>query len=168
MPRKDVERKKVKISVIPPPESSLKHIDNVFIVVTEAFCPNGHNLIGPGNEDFDGYPGISLQISDGEKSGILYVSPIHGDGTKKGLVNWKDGQKLTICCPHCGVRIPRLAGCHCSPSSPMNGDLLKLYTTAALNDSHIMAFCNVWGCRRSRTIDNWNIISEYFDGVLTD
>jgi hypothetical protein len=168
MPRKDVQRKKLKISVIPPADSSLKHVDNVFIVVTEAFCPNGHRLISPDNEEFDGYPGIRLQISDGEKTGILFVSPIHGDGTKKGMTDWKDGQKLTITCPYCGTGIPRLAGCHCYPDSPSSGDLLKLFTTPSLNDSHIMAFCNVWGCPRSRTIDNWNVISEYFCGELTD
>ena len=162
------QRPTLKISEIPPPDSSIKHVDNVHIVLTEAYCPAGHNLISDDNETFDGYPGIRLKISDDTKSGILFVSPFHGDGTKQGEQNWKTGQKLHVSCPYCDAPIPRLAGCHCDPHSDVDGDLLKLYTTPALNDSHIMAFCNVWGCPRSRTIDNWNLVSEYFCGELTD
>lgn len=168
MAKQDVEHHNVKISVMPPAESTLKQVDNVFIVITEAYCPNGHNLILPDNDEFDGYPGIKMKIVSSTDSGILYASPFHGDGTKKGKQDWKQGEKLEIHCPECDILLPKLAKCHCSMDSAEDGDLVKLYTSADLNDSHILAFCNVWGCRRSRTIDNWNIISEYLDGQITD
>jgi hypothetical protein len=168
MAKQDVEQHKVKISIIPPPESTLKHVDDVFIVITEAYCPNGHNLITDDNEKFDEYPGIKLKIISKDKSGYLYISPFHGDASKKGDCNWNSGEKLEIRCPVCDVVLPTMARCHCTTDNNQNGDLIKLHTSRALSDSHVLAFCNVWGCRRSRTIDNWNIISEYLDGQISD
>ena len=168
MAKKDVDQERVKISAPPPLESTIKQIDDVFIIITEAYCPNGHNLISDDNEEFDGYPGIKVFLKSDTNEGIVYLSPIHGDGTKKGNQDWKDGQKIQFFCPICNVPLPTFAKCHCSFESGQHGDLVKLFTSSDLSDSHILALCNVWGCRRSRTIDNWNIISEFLDGQITD
>ena len=168
MAKKDVDQGRVKISAPPPLESTIELIDDVFIIMTEAYCPNGHNLISDENEEFDGYPGIKVLLKSDDNDGIVYLSPIHGDGTKKGDQNWKDGQKIQFFCPICNVALPTFAKCHCSFENGQQGDLVKLFTSSDLSDSHILALCNVWGCRRSRTIDNWNIISEFLDGQITD
>ncbi len=168
MAKSDVDKEKVRISLAPAPESSLKTLDDVFILVTQAFCPNGHNLVNEGNKDFDGYPGIKLALKFEGKSESVCLSPFHGDASKKGTVDWEDGSKLAITCPHCDVPFPVIASCKCGLKPDMEGDLIKLYLSPSLNDSHILALCNVWGCRRSRTIDNWNIISEFLDGQITE
>lgn len=170
MPKKDVDKGRLKIASVPPPESSIKHVDDVFIVVTQAFCQNGHNLVDNDNEMFDGYPGIKLQLTDGRgNAGIVYLSPFHGDSSKKGKTDWPAGTKLNVRCPICNVLLPVLAKCHCDPAiSPNGGDLVKLFLSPSRTDSHIVALCNVWGCRKSRTIDNWNIISEYLSGQISD
>lgn len=171
MAKEDIDSKKVKISATPPKESSLKQIDDVFIVITQAFCPNGHNLIvdmeGSGYDpeyDFDGFPGLMLHLQSSTESGTVVLSPFHGDQSKKGKTDWRTGTKLTIACPHCKVPLPRLASCKCE----YNGDLVKVFLSPALKDSHVLAICNIWGCRRSHTIDNWQIISEYLDGQIED
>jgi hypothetical protein len=170
MPKKDVDKGRLKIASVPPPESSIIRVDDVFIVVTQAFCQNGHNLVAQDNELFDDYPGIKLRLSDGRgDTGVVYLSPFHGDGSKKGKTDWAAGTKLQVRCPICDVQLPVLAKCHCDPKiSPNGGDLVKLFLSPALTDSHILALCNVWGCRKSRTIDNWHIISEYLSGQISD
>ncbi len=164
MAKDDVEQERIRISVAPPPNSAIKQVDEVFIVITQAFCPNGHNLIADDNDLFDGYPGLKLNLEEDGKTTEILLSPFHGDSSKKGMTDWTEGTKLTISCPECHTPFPKMASCRCSG----DGDLIKLYLTPSLSDSHILAMCNVWGCRRSRTINNWQIISEYLDGQIKD
>ncbi len=171
MPKQDVDVNQVRISAPPPVDSSLKQVDDVFIVVTQAFCPNGHNLIVDfenGNYDFecdfDGFPGLKIKLDSGVESGEIVLSPFHGDNSKKGKTHWKTGTKLVISCPYCGAVLPRLASCKC----PDNGDLVKIYLSPSLTESNVLAICNIWGCRRSHTIDNWEMISEYLDGQIDE
>lgn len=168
MAKKDVEHKKLRISSPPPSDSALKQLDDVFIVVTEAFCPAGDNLISDDNEDFDGYPGIRVILKSDNKEGTVFLSPFHGDATKKGELDWLEGEKLEFFCPYCRIPLPTFGKCHCSFDSGQAGELVKLFTSTDLSDSHVLALCNVWGCRRSRTIDNYNIVSEYIDGLISD
>ena len=171
MAKQDVDADRVRISATPPKDSALKQVDDVFIVVTQAFCPNGHNMIVDFDRepydpecDFDGFPGLKLRLESEQTTGNVVLSPFHGDNSKKGNTNWRSGTKLKICCPECGVQLPKLASCRC----PENGDLVKVYLSPGLTDSHVLALCNVWGCQRSHTIDNWEIISEYLDGRIDD
>ena len=171
MSKQDVDVEQVRISAVPTDDSALKQVDDVFIVVTQAFCPNGHNLIVDFDKepydfecDFDGFPGLRLRLESDTESGDVILSPFHGDSSKKGKTNWKSGTKLKILCPHCREPLPRLASCRC----PDNGDLVKVYLSPSLEDSNVLALCNVWGCRRSHTIDNWEIISEYLEGQIED
>lgn len=168
MPKEDVDQKKIKVSNIPPPDSSLKQVDEVFIIVTQAYCPNGHNLIEEENQnpeyDFDGYPGLRVHLETSSEGGDVVLSPFHGDDSKRGKTDWKVGTKVKVKCPICKTDLPRLASCRCEEG----GDLVKVFLTPALSDSHVMAICNIWGCRRSRTIDNWQIISEYLEGKIED
>lgn len=168
MAKRDVEHNRVRISTIPPPESTIEYVDSVFIVVTQAFCPNGHNLVLDDNEQFDGFPGIRLRLVAGEDAGYVILSPFHGDATKKGKTDWPAGTRLQVQCPECEKPLPVMAKCHCQGRKGASGDLVKLFLTPELNDSHVLALCNVWGCRHSRTIDNWQIISEFLAGQIGD
>ncbi len=164
MAKEDIDKKRVRISITPPPDSTLKQVDDVFIVISQAFCPNGHNLVTDDNADFDGYPGLKVRLESGEKSGNVVLSPFHGDDSKKGATDWVPGDKLRISCSICNEPLAKMASCRCDGK----GDLVKLYLTPNLSDSHVLAMCNIWGCRRSRTINNWQIISEYLDGQIED
>lgn len=169
MAKRDIQRDRVRISNTPDANSPIKRVDEVFIVVTQAFCPNGHNVIDEETSElFDGYPGIRLKVVVGDRSGEVHLSPFHGDGTKRGTVDWEPGTKLEVRCPICDTPLPRIAKCRCDTGGGQDGELIKLYLNPALNDSHVMALCNVWGCRHSRTIDNWQLISEYIDGSIVD
>lgn len=164
MPKLDINQDDVVVQGAPAPHSTIKQVDDIFIVVTQAFCQNGHNLISHDNDIFDGYPGIKLRVEYNGQVGVVVLSPFHGDASKKGNLDWPEGAKLKVTCPHCQVELPRMAGCCCDG----RGDIIKLYLTRKISDSHVLAMCNVWGCRRSRTIDDKEIISEYLEGQIED
>jgi hypothetical protein len=102
----------------------------------------------------------------GDDQGVVFLSPFHGDASKRGKLDWTDGTQLEVRCPECDVALPVLTKCKCESMDGHRGELVKLYLTAGLNDSHMVVLCNVWGCRHSRTIDNWHIISEFLDGQI--
>ena len=137
--------------------------DDIFVIVTKLFCPNGHNLVDEKGDRFDGYGGIRLLVSDGKTEGIVEVSPFHGDSTKYGP-DFDKGVRLSIKCPQCKVELPTLARCTCSG----HGMLRKLYLTPKLDDSSVVAVCDVWGCPRSRVIDGNDILSEYLEGNILE
>jgi len=102
MPRQRRETDKVRIHGTSPEAESIRleepSNESVFVVVTQVFCPNGHNLVGRSSVEFDGYPGISLWVEGGGQAGEVVVSPIHGDHRKEG-VTFPDGTQLTLRCP---------------------------------------------------------------------
>ena len=159
----DIDKKKLKVdkerlsSV--PEETKIQLMDEAVIVVTQAFCPNGHNLIYRDDIHFDGYKGISLWVSDGETEGEVILSPIHGDHRKVTDVIYRTGTHLTISCPICKTPLPTMGNCRCE----WKGEFVKIYLTPKLQDNHIIAVCNIWGCANSRVIDEFQIISEYID-----
>ncbi len=147
----------------PREEASIRVEDDIFVIVTQLFCPNGHNLVDGENKNFDGYGGIRLLLSDGKTEGIVEVSPFHGDSAKTG-VEFEQGVRLSIKCPSCKVELPALARCSCSG----HGMVRKMYLTPARTDSSIVAVCDVWGCPRSRVIDGNDLLSEFLQGRIME
>lgn len=157
-----VERKKdgqVKLrKPVPEEVSGLALADGVMVIITQAFCPNGHNLVRREDVLFDGYPGISLYVECGEWSGEVILSPIHGDHSKVGM--HKDvslGTKVVVRCPDCEEELHRIANCGCEG----DGDLIALFLSSALSEGEVVGVCNVLGCYRSRVMDKWEILSEF-------
>jgi len=166
MSKKDVKRKTVKLHKGNPSEDAQivleeNSLRDVFVVITQLFCPKGHNLVGLSGQEFDGFPGVSLWVTHGEQSGEVVISPIHGDGSKRGAT-FPKGAKLHIQCPVCKTEIPELTSCRCQPDAKLR----KLFLTPALTDSHLVAVCDIWGCPLSRVIDSFEMFSEYIEGHI--
>lgn len=142
----------------PSPETKVETVDEVIVVLTQAYCPRGHNLIEDSRVAFDGNPGISLAVSDGNRDDIVVCSPLHGDHRRAHAVAFRIGTKLDIKCPICGIELDVLLPCSCG-----KGELVNLYLTKEFTEGQVAAICNVWGCPRSRVIDNWQIISQFVD-----
>lgn len=147
----------------PSEETQIKEVDDVIIQVTQAYCPNGHNLIRPENDLFDGEPGIRLSVSDGKKKEIVILSPFHGDHARKGFIDFAEGARVQIACPDCGAQLPRLSRCSCG-----DGDLCLLYLTPRLDEGHVVALCNIWGCHRSKVFDQAQLLSAYMECEAED
>jgi hypothetical protein len=166
MPRKDVDHEGLRVhrSAVTSDESvTVEKERDVFVIVTKLFCPNGHNLVNTEGDRFDGFGGIELLVSDGKTEGVVELSPFHGDSSKHGP-DFEEGVRLSVRCPKCHVELPTLARCTCGG----HGMLRKLYLTPKLDDSSVVAVCDVWGCPRSRVIDENEILSEYLEGNILD
>ena len=141
----------------PSPETRIE-TDGVLAIVTQAFCPSGHDLVASAPVTFEGHPGIRLLVSDGTTEEEVVLSPIHGDRRKSISSTFRLGTRLTILCPECHSELDVLFPCSCG-----RGELMSLYLTPAKSEGHVAAVCNVWGCPRSRLIDNWQVISQFVD-----
>lgn len=138
--------------------SGLSVRDGVMVVITQAYCPNGHNLISQENADFDGHPGISLLVECADWSGNIVLSPIHGDHSRVGVAKTlTEGTNCTLRCPVCQTELPKLGKCRCENG----GDLLGLYLRPSLHQGDMVAFCSVMGCHRSRIMDQFEVLSEF-------
>jgi hypothetical protein len=132
----------------------------VTIVITQAFCPNGHNLVRENDALFDGYPGIALYVEFPEWSGEVTLSPIHGDHSRFGIPRTvPDGSRCEIRCPECEVALPTLKGCGCDEG----GELRGLYLRKDLSEGDVVGICNVLGCYRSRILDKFELLSEFVE-----
>jgi len=162
MARKDVDRKRVRIRGRGASAGAgVRLLDKMYVVVTKVFCPQGHNVVGTGSTKFDGFDAIGLWVGDGKKEGLVELSPIHGDGSKVGP-EFPANTRLSLRCPICRVELPGFARCSCGP----HGELRKLYLTDRLDDTHMVALCDVWGCTRSRVIDGNDLVSEWLAGHI--
>jgi hypothetical protein len=162
MPRKDVDRERLRIrKPAASADTGVQLLEQAFVVVTQAFCPRGHNLVGAGPSAFEGYPGIAIWVGDGKTQGLVELSPVHGDRTKVGP-DFPPGTKLQLECPVCRVELPVLAHCSCQP----DGTLRKLYLTEQRDEAHLVGLCDVWGCTRSRVVDGNEILSEWIAGNI--
>ncbi|MBW1810365.1 MAG: hypothetical protein JRJ87_19370 [Deltaproteobacteria bacterium] len=141
----------------PSADSHIKEVDDVIIQVTQVFCHNGHNLLINTDELFDGAPGISLLVSDGTSSGEVILSPFHGDHRRFGKTNFAAGTEITVSCPVCKEELKQLSSCSCEDK----GKLLKLYLNSELNEANLVGLCNIWGCHRSKVIDQAELLSAY-------
>jgi len=151
---------------VPEGENAVSMVEGVMIVITQAFCPNGHNLVRGGTDAlFDGYPGICLFVEHDEWSAEVTLSPIHGDHSKIGMTRTVEvGTRCVLKCPECEVELPKIAGCGCEH----DGDLVGLYLRADLSEGDVVGICNVLGCYRSRVMDKFELLSEFVENEEHD
>lgn len=131
----------------------------VQVVLTQAFGPNGDNLIGVSGETFDGFPALTLKVRQGQREGLVHLSPIHGDLRKKGQLDFELGQRCELYCPVSDQPLPRLP--------PVPGDATAycaIYLTPERSEGAVVGISDVWGHHHSRVIDHHELISAYLGG----
>lgn len=158
-----VERKKKGAVEVrkPVPEAleAIEVVPGVTIVITQAFCPNGHNLVRQNTDAlFDGYPGICLYLEAAGWEGEVTLSPIHGDHSKVGMpASIPEGTRCIVRCPVCEAELPRITDCGCAHG----GDLVGIYLRPSLAPGDVVGVCNILGCYRSRVMDQFELLSEF-------
>lgn len=164
MSKKDIRHDRLNLpagdSAQPSPDLHLARFqgDGAIILVTQAYGPQGHNLVRPDNTRFDGYPGVAVQVETeiGHK-GIVVLSPFHGDPTKAGMEEIPSGTPCRVSCPECSEELLAVGDCSCG------GKLHALYLSARLSEGDYALICDRWNCHRSRVVDGWDILSEVID-----
>ncbi|ATB29768.1 hypothetical protein [Melittangium boletus] len=130
----------------------------VTVVVTQAFGPEGHNLVGYSDVTFNGHPAITVLVRTPEgREGLVHLSPIYGDRRKQGFTDIAPGTRCTLCCPATGKPLEKLG-----PVDDGSGaDYYALYLTSRLIKGHAVALSDVWDHHHSRIVDDDAVISYW-------
>lgn len=142
-----------------PKGSSVKveDADRVKIVITQAYGPNGDQLVGISDQAFDGYPALTLLVRGDGLEGEVHLSPIHGDDRKTGLTDIPVGTKLELLCPVSKRPLEIVE----SIEGDVDGDYCALYLTKSLSKGSMILVSNVWGHYHSRVVDEFELISYW-------
>ncbi|OYD14019.1 hypothetical protein CH333_09425 [candidate division WOR-3 bacterium JGI_Cruoil_03_44_89] len=124
------------------------------ILVTQAYCRNGHNLVR-GEKIWDGNRGINLIGKIGERKVNINLSPYQGDNRRvlDGII--EKGEIVTLLCPECGTELEIFSPCGCS------ADIVYMYLTEELDPRDSICVCSRFGCRYSCLTSRGKIVSEF-------
>ncbi len=136
-------------------ESGAALADGSFIIVTQAFCPSGHDLVAFPGASFDGFPGISIRVIAGGKDQVITLSPMHGDARNEGADEFEAGSSCRLSCPVCDEELPVFASCDCGSGKLHSIDLVRKGT------GEVVALCDVAGCRRSRVAEGLEVLALF-------
>lgn len=134
--------------------------DGVQIIVNKIYGPKGDNLIGISDVEFDGYPAltVSVETPDG-RTGLVHLSPIHGDSRKAGMTDIARGTRLALSCPVSGEPLEKVDDI----GDGFGAAYYALYRTPGLSKGAMILISNVWGHYHSRVIDEFEVIAHYAD-----
>ncbi len=129
----------------------------VVVIVTQAFGPRGDNLVGITDVEFDGHPAVTIKLRAEGHEGFVHLSPIHGDGRKKGLTDIPIGTRCELVCPVSNQPLD-LVG---EVEDGSGARYYALYLTPQLSRGSMVMVSDVWGHYHSRIIDDFELISAW-------
>jgi hypothetical protein len=138
------------------PSASLA-TDEVVVIVTQAYGPQGHNLVGISDVQFDGHPAVTVGIRGAGREGLVHLSPIHGDGRKQGLTDLPQGTRCELFCPVSKQALD-LVG---EVEDGSGARYYAIYLTPQLSRGSMVMVSDVWGHYHSRIIDDFELISAW-------
>ena len=142
------------VAVQPAPSAAT---DDVVVIVTQAYGPQGHNLVGISDVQFDGHPAVTVGIRANGQEGLVHLSPIHGDGRKQGLTDLPQGTRCELFCPVSGQALD-LVG---EVEDGSGARYYAIYLTPQLSRGSMVMVSDLWGHYHSRIIDDFELISAW-------
>ncbi len=115
------------------------------VVVTEAYCQNGHTLISDVKiNEQNGLHFIYTNQERKKEAGIV-ISAVVGDRTILNLDNTEfDKEEIVkILCPVCRDELPVLFMCEC------DAPIYLIYLDKRTNPRHAQSFCSRIGCKKA-------------------
>jgi len=131
--------------------------NDVQVVVTQAFGPNGDNLVGVSDVTFDGHPAVTIGVRAAGKEGLVHLSPIHGDSRKQGMTDIAAGTRCELFCPVSKQPLD-LVG---EVEDGSGARYYAIYLTPQLSRGSMVMVSDVWGHYHSRIIDDFELISAW-------
>lgn len=131
--------------------------NDVVVIVTQAYGPQGHNLVGVSDVKFDGHPAVTLKIRAAGREGLVHLSPIHGDGRKEGMIDIPGGTKCELYCP-VSDQLLDIVG---EVEDGSGARYYAIYLTDQLSRGSMVMISDVWGHYHSRIIDDFELISAW-------
>jgi hypothetical protein len=131
---------------------------DVVVIVTQAFGPQGHNLVGISEgANFDGHPAVSIKLRADGREGLVHLSPIHGDTRKAGFIDIPGGTRCELICPVSNQPLD-LVG---EVEDGSGARYYAIYLTPQLSRGSMVMVSDVWGHYHSRIIDDFELISAW-------
>jgi len=131
--------------------------DGAIIVVTQAFGPDGDNVVGISDVTFDGHPAVTLGVRADGREGLVHLSPIHGDRRKEGFTDIPEGTHCELFCPVSKKLLPRMG----DVEDGSGAAYYALYLTPKLSSGSAVMISDVWGHYHSRIVDDMELISYW-------
>jgi len=120
------------------------------------FGPKGDSLVSP-DVTFDGYPAVSVLVRSGEREGLVYLSPIHGDDRKSGMTDLEPGARCELLCPVSKEPLDRVGDLENDEGTRY----YAIYLTPQLSAGSMVAVSDEWGHYHSRIVDNFELIATW-------
>ena len=98
-----------------------------------------------------------MKIVAGGKSGLIHLSPIHGDGRKSGLLDIAPGQRCELRCPVSDQPLDMVG----EVEDKSGARYFAIYLTPQLSRGSMVMISDVWGHYHSRIIDDFELISAW-------
>lgn len=136
---------------------ALRIDDDVTVIVSQAFGPGGDSLMGIEGAAFDGFPAVCLLVRAGGREEVVQLSPIHGDGRKRGLDGLADGTKCELLCPVTKKPLDKIG----KVFDDSDAEYFAVYLTKKLDKGSTIYVSDVWGHHHSRIVDNNELISYW-------
>jgi hypothetical protein len=130
-------------------------VDEVTIVITQAYGPGGHQLVGISDAAFDGYPALTLLVRADGREGLVHLSPLHGDDRKLGFTDIPVGTRCELLCPTCKVPLDVIGDI----GEKGKGRYYAIYLTPALSKGSLVMVSDIWGHYHSRIVHDSELIS---------
>ena len=128
--------------------------EKIRYMVTEAYCPNGCNIIDKEHK-VNGVPGLRFNFKRPGMKGEFVLSAIEGDFDKIILSGeLEDGVKDELYCPHCDIMFEKLVNCNCKHDA----DMVVVGLTAKFDFNNAISFCNVTGCVNGTSIKSGDVL----------
>lgn len=132
-------------------------VQDVTVVVTQAYGPKGDNLVGISGVAFDGHPAITIKVRVGEREGYVHLSPLHGDGRKATMMEIPHGTRCELLCPVSGQPLDFVG----DVEDGSGAKYYAIYLTPQLSQGSMVMISDIWGHYHSRIIDDFELISAW-------
>ena len=108
-------------------------------------------------EPSDGHPAVTVKLRANGQEGLVLLSPIHGDGRKRGFTDIPAGARCELLCPVSGQPLD-LVG---EVEDGSGARYYAIYLTPLLSRGSMVMISDVWGHNHSRIIDDFELISAW-------
>lgn len=135
---------------------ALRVVDEVAIVVTQAFGPDGSSLILEDPILFDGSPAVTLLVRSGGREELVHLSPIFGDRRKLGMEGLAGGSQCELLTPVTRQPLDLVAA-----ADDGSTVFAAIYLTPRLGGGEAVLISPVWGRFASRILHDSELLAAW-------
>ena len=125
-------------------------------IVTQAYGPNGEDLMDQSDHRFSGERGIRLRVRQGEIEEDVILSPFFGDPSKVHSAAFKAGERCELVCPESDSELDEISELR----TDEGGHFYAIYLTPKLHDGELVAINDVWGNPNSKLLSEGELLER--------